>query len=85
MKGEIDMKKYVKPELCYESFELSEQIAVGCSSELIATYADEMSCTVKNPNGIGDHIIIFSSDTCTAGGEGYCYHTGCEGTTIFTS
>lgn len=79
------MKEYVKPELFYESFELSEQIATGCSRGFIAKqHSDENTCTY-NLNG----LILFSSENgdCKYTGEvdGFCYHNGGEGSTIFSS
>lgn len=83
------MKKYVKPELFYESFELAEQIAAGCSGNLLANYGDENTCEVNNFNGTG--LTIFASgngeckDKISDGFEGYCYHNGSAGFTIFSS
>ena len=71
------MKKYVKPELFYEGFELSQQIA-ACDYDSEHTSADE-SCTFTSDI---DGTIIFMSG---CGGstpdnkpifrvETYCYH-----------
>lgn len=75
------MKKYVKPELCYESFELSEQIAVGCSWK--ATYRDGSDCRVD----LGGTYLMTDTAVCTDPSrlEGYCYTAGADGMTIFTS
>lgn len=83
MKGEIDMKKYVKPELCYESFELSEQIATGCSSNLIVNHADIANCFV--PNYEGTALFVNTNSSCKDEFEGYCYTAGADGFSIFTS
>lgn len=82
------MKKYVKPELIYESFELSEQIALGCSSGLIATYQDNKICKIENFNGVSGLTLFSLDNACdfTEGDfEGYCYFNSGEGMTIFTS
>lgn len=81
------MKKYVKPELILERFELTEQIATGCSNGLIATYQDETTCKVENFNGVSGLILFGQSNKeCTFSEyEGYCYHNGGDGFTIFTS
>lgn len=80
------MKKYVKPELCYESFELSEQIAVGCSKELIANYQDKGTCTVNNPLDIQTTFFAEANTSCKVHEfEGYCYFNGSDGYSIFTS
>lgn len=82
------MKKYVKPELLYESFVLSEQIAVGCSPNLIANYADKMQCFVSDSSDTMDRVLFVEGNhSCTAasGDDIYCYHNGDEGINIFTS
>lgn len=78
------MKKYVKPELLYESFVLSEQIAVGCSSNLIANLRSDMDCSIS----IGEAPALFAeaNGACVLHKlEGYCYHNGNENFTIFSS
>lgn len=84
------MKKYVKPDLFYENFELSHSIA-NCSAALNHT---EGSCTLdpdEAPNlylGAGENI--FASGGCVytmdeLGYEDYCYWTGESANNIFTS
>lgn len=80
------MKKYVKPELLYESFVLSEQIAVGCSPNLIANYADMTQCFVNDPNTMGGALFVDGNTNCTdTPPDSYCYHNGNENFTIFSS
>lgn len=82
------MKKYVKPELFYESFELAEQIAVGCSSNVLVNYADGNSCQADDFNGTGWTVFSTVNVNCTTKSnviEGYCYHSGADGFTIFSS
>lgn len=80
------MKKYVKPELFYESFELSEQIALGCSEELMANSQDTISCEVINPLGQPTTFFADTNSNCkTHEFEGYCYTANADGFTIFAS
>lgn len=77
------MKKYVKPELCYESFELSEQIAVGCSDMLIANYGQNSTCYVDIGERFMTDTAVCTADPSTL--QGYCYFNSGDGKTIFTS
>lgn len=74
-------KKYVKPELLFESFELSQQIA-ACAFDSGNTLGDISSCkfTGNNP-ATGEQISIFLevSTMCTTKAESYCYHNGTGG------
>lgn len=79
------MKKYVKPELFYESFELSEQIALGCS-DLMSSLANfrDSGCTVD----LGGTILLVDNAACTADPdklEGYCYFAGSGDNAVFAS
>lgn len=73
------MKKYVKPELYYESFELSQHIA-GCEIKLLA--ADAGACTATGTilditlpeDGSGRFFI--GGAPCTVEVEAYCYTNG---------
>lgn len=81
------MKPYVKPELFYESFELSQHIA-DCAWELQA--ANENVCYA-----VGDedfnldpymHIFQNSSDICVVGPpEGYCYYSASNAIGLYAS
>lgn len=51
-------RKYVKPELYFESFELSSSIAAGC--KLISNSA-EYACPVRDPDF---DKTIFTNDGC---------------------
>ena len=64
------MKKYVKPELFYESFELSQQIA-ACDNDSKDTHSDE-GCTFIADWNPG--VVIFNHDKCNQPAESYCYH-----------
>ena len=81
------MKKYVKPDLCYESFELSQNIA-NCGLALNHT---ENTCKLA----IGPTILFANANNecnmkavdgdITKNGEYYCYWTGDASDNIFTS
>ena len=72
-------KKYVKPELLFESFELSQQIA-ACEFDSGNTYAD-INCHFTGDNPVnGEPITIFlASIACTTKAESFCYHNGTGG------
>lgn len=82
------MKAYVKPELFYERYELSQHVA-ACAWDRIAT---EGVCGFKG-NAIGDQeflvpdYVIINGDTpgCEKDWEFYCYTGGAEGMTLFNS
>ena len=69
------MKTYVKPELFFESFELSQHIA-GCNLTLESVDVGVCSAT----GSFGDEYLdgergswFISRPTCTAEVEAYCY------------
>ena len=72
------MKKYVKPELVYESFELSQQIA-ACTYDSNNTMNDIVDCwfTGEIPNTSMTITIFLNGNTnCTTIGEAFCEHSG---------
>ena len=81
----FEMKAYVKPELFYESFELSQNIA-ACGWDMINN-TDKGSCyavadgdiTDGNNNESGaifpDMVKLFVNEDCTVN-EVYCYTNG---------
>lgn len=82
------MKKYVKPDLVYENFELSQSIA-NCSAALNHT---EDSCTLDSSEApglfLGSGETVFTEGNCTYTKEileDYCYWTGGSSNNIFTS
>lgn len=91
------MKKYVKPELFFESYELSQNIASNnCAWDM--GYKDNNSMTFNNPNvcvAYGDPahgmpgVTVFteSNQNCTTVLESYCYEngSGSSGGAIFQS
>ena len=82
------MKKYVKPELIYEHFELSQQIA-ACQFDL-HNQGDETLCKFIGDAGFGTMVIF--RDVCGNGdedesirAESYCYHNSTAAFGIFNS
>lgn len=68
------MKEYVKPELYYESFELSQHIA-GCYLTIVS-YKTIEECKAEMP-GTGSYV--FAGSQCTVqvtDPENYCYTNG---------
>ena len=80
----FEMKAYVKPELFYESFELSQNIA-ACGWDL--QFENETSCyavmdgdITDSDNGVSgaifpDMVKLFVNEKCTVN-EVYCYTNG---------
>lgn len=83
------MKQYVKPELYYENFELSEHIAT-CAWDM-ANSTDVKTCSATGDEAFGylPGLIRFidGNNLCTTimEGEDYCYTTGGAGNNIFNS
>lgn len=80
------MKKYVKPELIYEHFELSQQIA-ACDYDSQNTH-DDVGCAFTGDNGFGKTVTIFleATTSCETKAESYCYHGSSGGMySIFNS
>lgn len=68
------MKTYVKPELFFESFELSQHIA-GCSLKLLE--GDVGACNASGTiEGISGDSWFISTNHCTTVVEAYCYTNG---------
>lgn len=80
------MKKYVKPELFYERFELSQHIA-DCGWEM-KNQSNEKECSAEPDLKFGsgalgnlaaETLFAGSNDKCSLGSNVYdwfCYHTG---------
>lgn len=69
------MKKYVKPELIIENFELSQHIA-SCDYDLDENTFSDVGCAFTGvEEGSGQSISIFNDgNICNVEPEGYCYH-----------
>ncbi|MBQ7801719.1 MAG: hypothetical protein IJ375_05290 [Oscillospiraceae bacterium] len=83
------MKKYVKPELFYERFELSQHIA-DCAWEL--QLASKEACIAQgDPEmGMGSLGTLFTTlQSCynktDEGYQAYCYTNGTAGVNVFRS
>lgn len=78
-------KAYVKPEIYFESFELSANIATGCT---IPTNHAENVCkyTIDTP-GVGSAFVevTLCEYTPADGDYSVCYHVPTDGTKLFTS
>lgn len=83
------MKKYVKPELFYESFELSQSIAV-CGWDM-SNLSDKDSCTALGDESVGNFPVSLFTEKprceATEGdvGEAYCYEVSSGAWGIFNS
>ena len=73
-------KEYKKPELLFDSVELSTSIATGCADK------------IREPQKFGQKVLFVASLTCTdvptADDEamyGICYHNPTDLTRMFTS
>lgn len=77
-------KPYVKPEIAYESFELTTNIAANCS--LFSTPQAAFICAVLDPE-LGE--TIFSDDNCDFSPPGVndriCYDVPFENQNVFAS
>ena len=73
------MKKYVKPELFYENFELTQQVAT-CDYDHLDNATDPSNCGFTGDwtdiNGNQMTITIFNNSKCSFYAEEYCYHNG---------
>lgn len=85
------MRKYVKPELFYEHYELSKHIA-DCAWELTHSNKEECSA-VADPDYISEYsgmnLFMDSSNGCVlipgVNYDAYCYHGGSGGPNVFAS
>lgn len=80
------MKKYVKPELFYESFELTQQIA-ACDYDSKGSMNNEGCSFIGTNKDFNEQmIILLSKPTCEDIYESYCYHNAATSTIgIFNS
>lgn len=81
------MKAYVKPELFFESYELSQHIA-ACGWDM-SDFQTIENCTAKGDTSYGnpDVVIYVEGGNCETIGERYCYQpgSGSESMQIFNS
>lgn len=82
------MKKYVKPELFYERYELSQHIA-DCAWEM--QYKDKEACKAtadKDHWGDWNDTLFTETLECDIdynAQQDYCYHAGEDGMNVFIS
>jgi len=78
------MKAYVKPELYYENFEVSQHIA-GCN--LTLQLEDPIKCTAIGEIG-SDNLsgwFVDANTSCAVKVESYCYTNGSVSVTTINS
>lgn len=80
------MKHYVKPELKYEKFQLSQHIA-DCGWELNSSDANSCSATGDSGWGYPTDINAFvnGNQACEKEPEDYCYTNGSSGVGLYRS
>ena len=71
------MKKYVKPELIYEHFELSQQIA-ACQYDLDETTSNNIPCHFVGDENAPFSVTIFDNGSCPVDAEMFCEHSGTD-------
>ena len=76
-------RTYVKPEMYFENFELSANIATGCERSI----GHAVGMCWKGVEGFKDFKIFIESSNCetTPDKYGLCYHTPTDADNIFTS
>ncbi len=85
------MKAYSKPDIVFEDFSLSTNIAAGCEC---LSHATENVCAVEIPAGSGT-LIVFTTDVAGCAytppdgsdvwGDGICYHIPSADNNVFAS
>ena len=77
------MKNYVKPELFFESYELSQNIA-ACGWDM--NNNDPATCEAKGDTAWGNpsEIVVFANANkeCMTNLEGYCYENSTDNVTM---
>ncbi len=76
------MKKYVKPELFFESYELSQNIA-ACGWDMVKA-TDPKSCKAEgDPTWGNPKILVFTEEAkCDSILESYCYENSADNITM---
>lgn len=78
-------KTYIKPQIAYESFQLSTSIATGCA--LLGSVSAQYVCPVTDPEL---ELTYFAESTALcdvvpANGMNPCYDTSAENWMVFSS
>lgn len=79
------MKKYVKPDVAFEGFELSRHIAGGCDYRM--NHSDVTSCFVEEAIGAGTFIpqpgqFAHNGACLLPTDENYCLYNGVNGAMV---
>lgn len=74
-------KTYVKPQILFDSFELSQDIAAGCR---ILSNNQEYQCPVYDPE-LGVSIFTTQCDMEPVNGDSICYHVPVGDNNVFGS
>lgn len=72
------MKKYVKPEIFFEQYELSQHVA-ACAFDLDERTLNNKTCAFKGDPSYGypeNMVIYITNDACDVSGEAFCYQAG---------
>lgn len=77
-------KKYVKPELYFESFELSASIAAGCK-HITGHQMDMCAYEVGGRSVFVDNVSSCTTKTPDGSWESLCYHNPEEANKLFAS
>lgn len=79
-------KTYVKPQIAYESFQLSTSIATDCA--LLSTRAAQYICPVEDKES-GFYIFAEANQLCdtvpVGGDDSVCYDVPTESWKVFSS
>ena len=80
-------KPYIKPQIAFESFQLSTSIAASCA--LLGTNSAQYVCPVEDPDSgfmLFAEDITSLCDTAPMGGnDGICYDVPLENWNVFSS
>ena len=82
-------KTYEKPQILFEDFTLTTNIAAGCETKTNTPHWNECAYTVPWGHGVAD-LFLSTINACTtheADGEydGFCYQTPTEANNLFNS
>lgn len=79
------MKKYVKPQLYYENFELTQRIAGDCG--VIMNHTDLGNCTTGSFTQLDPSLdkLFETEGVCEDYAQGYCYTKSTNMVSIFWS
>ena len=73
------MKKYVKPDLYFESFQLDQHIA-ACGFDMVNSRSPEECVSHGDTHGIypdySGQAVLFANTNCEVAPEQYCYING---------